>query len=502
MLKWRKALAAVLAIAMLATLLVVPASAAESPDGIYILDFSTEKLTTEDLTGGAKAGTEKYFTVYPGSIGSAEDGVSFDGGYAPTKCWNPTGNIGSNWTQRNISFTTKYPNAEVKIWWKATSSTNKTPSITKYEDKNTVYTNWGTLSSKGATSVNEVTLETPGTYALLGISDASKMNFFKIQVTDENPGTQIAPDADETTAVNTVKTAVEKALADKESVAQEDFEATAGDGVAAKAKALVELWIKNAAKNNGSVNSEVAISAEQGAKAATKTEAGTNGTFTYTITISKGSASASVTGAVEITFTAYSNRATAISLTGVPEAAKHANDEIELTAEVTLEHPEDEPTEELKWTSSNSNVVEVPAEANGKETVTVTAKAIGKATVKVTSGDAEDAAEDRCEIEVVGLDQNGIYTFDASKMGAVDLATGGVTYDNHFSAVGDYKVQDAGSVTFADDAGYSPELRFASNGTAKTDRALVIKIDNKAGNAPLRRLVLPLRPALRLCGSP
>ncbi len=452
--KWTKLISLLCVTALLAGLLVVPAAAANDPKNILNFHDQTEKRPT----------TVGIFTC----VCSADLKTDITGtGTSHDKVSLTLDKYSKFDSSASISFTAP-DNGSLLVYASVATASDAEKGSLELVGTTTV-----AQDCHSATPIAvEFTGLTKGTSYKLTRNNTSGKKAMAVFYLEFIPA--VSSEALSQDQLNALKSTVEAGLADY-TVTQEEIntQEAAASAVKEKVEGLV---------NNSTVTVELAEESFTAAEAAQKGVDGKNGSYTFKVVLKSGSLNNVTTAECTMTITAtpYSNRATEVKLTGAPTGEKKVNDTIELTADVTYEHAEDEATETLKWTSSNPNVVALSEGSDDQTTVTVTAKAIGKATITVADGAGEDAKSASCEIQVTGPDQTGIYTFESNKMGTYDssvTASGGVKYDNHFSAVGEYKVHTT-NTSFSD--GYSSTVRFSSNGTAKAERAMVVKIDKVA----------------------
>lgn len=208
---WTRVLSTLLTVAMIATLLVVPAGAATAEQKtVYTVEFSDQ--TVGDLSTSYKGGTKQvnggaaenctYFAVNPGKIANAPSGAKFEKeasentAYSPSKGYMQTASASASKLKSNslgIIFETKTANAKLKVWWQR-NGCKKGVSHYAYDAKGEAYDGGTKLENEPASSatagyINEVTLKTAGKYAVAAYGDASKVYICKIEVTETIPAT-------------------------------------------------------------------------------------------------------------------------------------------------------------------------------------------------------------------------------------------------------------------------------------------------------------------------
>ncbi len=137
---WKRALSTILTVCMIASLLVVPASAGSSTAGnvtTYTLEAGTDVTANPTENGGKYV--DGYFTVNKMGAYDNTHNYTYHSGqadeYAP-KYGLKVGNATEYATgKKAIYFTTTYDNASVKVWWSPATNTGRW--LRAWNDKNT-----------------------------------------------------------------------------------------------------------------------------------------------------------------------------------------------------------------------------------------------------------------------------------------------------------------------------------------------------------------------------
>ena len=178
----RKILAAMVVMTLFIVALVIPTSADEPTEKVYVLD------TTADLTAMAagtkavgdadKVGTDGYFTLHYSDKTKVDSSTkNFEDGYSATQRLAMGGSSAYTGDVKNaISFTTEGP-ATVKVWW-VCNGDGRTLDIANAAG--TVILSSDAECTKNALYIDTFTLEEAGMYFL-----GSNNYFFKVQVTEE-----------------------------------------------------------------------------------------------------------------------------------------------------------------------------------------------------------------------------------------------------------------------------------------------------------------------------
>ena len=181
----RKILAAMVVMTLFVVALIIPTSAEEPTEKVYVLDATADLAAFSQgakADGDAeKAGTDNFFTVhYSSSTKIDSSSKSFDDGYSASQRINMGGKTVIGDPMKNaIEFTTDGP-ATVKVWWVSGGDGRE---INLYGADGTVLQTSAVGSTKNALYITTIEIEQAGKY-FLG-STAGSNYYFKVQVSVE-----------------------------------------------------------------------------------------------------------------------------------------------------------------------------------------------------------------------------------------------------------------------------------------------------------------------------
>ena len=218
----RKILAAMVVMTLFIVALVIPTSADEPTEKVYVLDATADLAAFSQgakADGDAeKAGTDNFFTVhYSSSTKIDGSNKSFDDGYSASQRINMGGKTVIGDPMKNaIEFTTDGP-ATLKVWWVSGGNDRE---INLYGADGTILQTSAVGSTKNELYITTIEIEQAGKY-FLG-SDAGSNYYFKVQVSVEAAPVETKYTLD-TTADLTAMAAGTKAVGDADKVGTDGY---------------------------------------------------------------------------------------------------------------------------------------------------------------------------------------------------------------------------------------------------------------------------------------